>query len=414
MKLALCALLAAASVPCAARADDELEAKFQSTYVWQSKPALHSPYEGAHSLSAVREKAYTFSATAFLTWHAAPDTEWHLDLEAVQGVALSRLQGLGGMANGEAQKTAGPRLVPYRARVFLRHTFLQQGERDRIVVSAGNFAVNDIFDKSAYAGDPRTQFLNWGFITHGAFDFPADARGYTNGAVVEAYRGEWQVRAGRFMLPKEPNGTALDWRLARHYGDVVEVVHTHAIAGREGNVRILAFRDRAVMASYADALALAPGMPSLDAVRGPEKSKTGWGIALDQQIAPGVGLFIRAARADGRTEVYAFAEIDRSLSAGLLLKGGAWDRADDTLGIALARHGLSAPHRNYLAAGGLGFFVGDGGLNYAPETIAEAFYSARVMSHCWLALDVQWIRNPGYNADRGPARVISARVHAEF
>ena len=78
------------------------------------------------------------------------------------------------------------------------------------------------------------------------------------------------------------------------------------------------------------------------------------------------------------------------------------------------RNDLSAAHRNYLAAGGLGFFLGDGRLNYAAEQILESYYSIGLLKGWWVTLDWQHIRNPGYNADRGPVGIGSARVHAEF
>jgi high affinity Mn2+ porin len=84
----------------------------------------------------------------------------------------------------------------------------------------------------------------------------------------------------------------------------------------------------------------------------------------------------------------------------------------------VARNGLSASHRDFLGAGGLGFFVGDGKINYRPEMIAEFYYSAALplgkLEHNTLSLGWQSIRNPGFNADRGPARVASVRLHTEF
>ena len=118
--------------------------------------------------------------------------------------------------------------------------------------------------------------------------------------------------------------------------------------------------------------------------------------------------------ADGKTETYAFTEIDRSLSAGALIRGGAWGRPQDSVGVALAHNELSHAHRDYLTAGGLGFFIGDGRLNYRPEDIIEAFYSLGVFKNSWLTLDAQRIQNPAYNADRGPVDVVTIRVHAEF
>jgi carbohydrate-selective porin OprB len=83
----------------------------------------------------------------------------------------------------------------------------------------------------------------------------------------------------------------------------------------------------------------------------------------------------------------------------------------DRLGIAFARQWLSAPHRRYLEAGGLGFFLGDGALHYAAETLVEAFYAIPVLPIVELTLDFQHIWNPGYNSARGPVLVFSTRLH---
>ena len=62
---------------------------------------------------------------------------------------------------------------------------------------------------------------------------------------------------------------------------------------------------------------------------------------------------------------------------------------------------------------GLGFFLGDGRLNYGTEKILEAYYSAAVVDHLTVGLDYQYIDNPAYNRDRGPVSVFGLRVHAE-
>jgi len=82
--------------------------------------------------------------------------------------------------------------------------------------------------------------------------------------------------------------------------------------------------------------------------------------------------------------------------------------------MAYVRNALSTAHRDYLAAGGLGFFLGDGALNYRPEVIVETYYSLNVAKDAWFSADFQRISNPGYNADRGSASVISARLHYGF
>lgn len=425
-------------LPCTAAAQDlatepeRWNAKLQATYIWQAKPSFSAPYSGVNSLSPNAEKSYSFTSTAFLGLRLARDTELYFNPELVQGVPMSRLVGLGGLTNAELQKTAGSSPTVYRARLFVRQTWGVGGEREavasdqnqlagtrdknRVVLSVGNLAVSDIFDANAYAHDPRTQFMNWSFLTHGAYDFAADSRGYSVGAALEYYQDDWAVRAGRFMLPKESNGLALDHSLSRHYGDQLELEKGYVLAGQPGKARLLLFRNRAVMGGFDDALATATGRaPDVALVR-QLRVKRGWGINLEQSLGDSAGVFARVGRSDGASEAYAFAEIDRSLSLGVNIKGARWDRAQDTLGLAYARNGLSASHRNYLAAGGNGFFVGDGRLNYRPESIVEGYYSLGldVLKRTAVSLGAQYIRNPAYNADRGPVKVVSVRLHTEF
>jgi high affinity Mn2+ porin len=441
-KVLACLCFAAASlvgVSAHAGADGEsqdFDARFQATYIWQTKPSFAAAYSGPNSLLPSKEKSYSFSGTAFLGLRLARDTEVYFNPEVVQGVAMSNLTGLGGLPNAELAKVAGGTPTFYRARLFVRQTWGLGGEREsvaaddnqlagardkrRVVLTAGNFAVGDLFDDNDYAHDARTQFMNLSFMTHGAYDFAADSRGYTWGAALEYFGDGWAARAGRFALPEEPNGLSLDFRLSRHYGDQAELEKSYSIAGSAGTVKLLAFRDVAVMGAYDEALAYAAAnhaQPQLGAVRG-LRSKHGWGVNLQQSVGQDVGVFVRAARNDGRSEPYAFAEIDRSASLGAVLMGARWGRQDDRLGVGVARNGLSGSHRDYLGAGGLGFFLGDGKLDYRPEKIFEIYYSAAfpIGKLARNALSVGWqsIRNPGFNADRGPVHVASVRLHTEF
>ncbi len=424
-------------LPAAAMAQDAAEperfnAKVQATYIWQTKPAFAAAYSGVNSLSPRAEKSYSFTSTAYFGLRLAKDTELYFNPELVQGVPMSGLTGLGGLTNAELQKTSGSNPVVYRARLFVRQTWDMGGEREavasdanqlaglrskeRVVLSLGNLAVSDIFDVNAYAHDPRTQFMNWSFLTHGAFDYAADARGYSMGAVLEYYKDDWALRAGRFMMPRESNGLALDRALTQRYGDQLELEKGYAAFGQPGKARLLLFRNKAIMGGFDDALAAAAGgVPTVAPVR-KLRSKKGWGINLEQSISENAGLFARLGRSDGASEAFAFAEIDRSLSFGTNIKGASWGRAQDTLGLAYAQNGLSASHRAFLAAGGNGFFVGDGRLNYRAESIVESYYSIGLgfLQRSALSLGAQFIRNPAYNADRGPVRVFSVRLHTEF
>ena len=429
-------LLASASVQAqdAAPESEPWNAKFQATYLWQKHPGFSAPYSGPNSLSSSPEKSYSFTSTAFLGARLARDTEVYFNPEAVQGVPFSGLTGLGGLTNSELQKTGGPNLKFYRARLFVRQTWGLGGEREaalpepnqlggsrdknRVVLTAGNLAVSDLFDANAYAHDGRTQLMNWSFLTHGAYDFAADARGYSWGAALEYFGGDWAIRAGRFVQPKEPNGLALDFAIGRHFGDQLELEKSYQLGAQAGKARLLLFRNHVYTGGFSDALAQAAvtgGVPDTALVRR-VRSKTGVGLNLEQALGADVGAFARFARSNGQTEVYAFAEIDRSLSVGGTLQGNGWGRPDDAVGVACAQNGLSASHQAFLAAGGIGFFVGDGRLNYRAEKIVEGYYSLGLplLRRSAVSLGLQYIRNPGYNADRGPVKVVSARLHTEF
>lgn len=295
------------------------------------------------------------------------------------------------------------------------------GEVDshRLVFTGGKISLIDIFDNNSYCHDPRTQFLNWSLMTHGGFDYAADQRGYTIGAAAEYYHDAWVARVGRFEQPIETNGLPLDPRIMLYHGDQAELEHSYEFSGLNGKWRLLVYQNRANMGAYQDALNywISTGRVGIPNVDDPnvlrDQNKNGYGINLEQAVTPDVGVFFRLSRNDGNLETYAFTEIEQSTSGGVLAKGSAWGRPEDSLGIAYARNGLSATHQQYLANGGIGFFIGDGRLNYQPEGVLESFYNAGILKNIWLALDYQYITNPAYNADRGPVQIFGTRLHWE-
>lgn len=352
--------------------------------------------------------------------------------EIIQSVELSKLTGLGGLSNGENQKSGGPKPTLYMARLFLRQTlpiggslsdvdaatnqFVGQTASRRFVITVGNLAMTDVFDANTFSHDPRTQFVNWASWTYGASDYAADSRGYTWGIVAEYYHDDWAFRLARFCQPKESNGLPIDFNILQHFGDNLEVEHHHSVLGRAGKVRLLGFCNDARMGSFRDALQYAQangGTPTVANVR-KDQSKWGFGIGTEQHLTEDAGVFGRFSFNDGRTETYAYTEVERSLQIGATIRGRLWLRPDDTLGVAYVLNGLSAAHQDYLRAGGLGFFIGDGQLpHYAMEQIGEAFYSFRAFKGMWFSVDYQFIANPAYNADRGPVSIFGCRFHFE-
>lgn len=411
---------------------DRFSVHGQTTYVWQRKPAFGAAYSGANSLTADRAKSYSFSATLDLGVRLWQGAEFHFNPEVTQGVPFSELHGVGGPTNGELAKVSSTSPVFYRARAFLRQTWGLGGgteelesdfnqiartvDKRRVVLTAGNFGVLDVFDQNEFGSDPRTQFMNWSFLTHGSFDYPADSRGYTWGVALEYVSDNWSFRLGRFLQPIQSNGLQLDTRMLQHYGDILELEKRYTLAGQPGLARLLLWRNKARMGAFNDALGFGRAngtTPDVADVR-EEHAKTGVGLTLVQRVNASLGVFARANWSDDKTETYAFTEIGRQVSAGGILNGDAWGRPRDALGVAVAVNMLGSAHRGYLAAGGQGAFLGDGALRYGPEHVFEVYYSFQPVKYLSISPDFQYIRNPGYNRDRGPAKFYGVRVHAEF
>ena len=412
----------------------------QTTYINQRYNNFTSSYSGQNSLDSLKSMSYTWSGTLFFGARIAPNTDIYFNPEVVSGVPFSDLAGLGGFTNGEATKANGAQAKFYSARAFVRQTINQEGDKvvleneanqitqtvssNRVVLTGGQFSTLDIFDDSRYAKDPRIQFMNWGNMTYLAYDYAADARGYSWGLAGEWYLDNWVMRASRMLAPKSPNGRDLNWQIFNAYGDQVEVERQHNIAELPGKVSVLAYRNNMILARFQDATNYviqnnAQGTQAINNVRSSNQIKTGIGINAEQALTKDLGIYGRAFTSDGHTETMSFTEADNSLSVGLGMNGTQWKRPDDTIGISMMQNGLSSYRRGYLQAGGVSYFIGDYAspsqtISYSPERIGEVYYNATVIKNVLAGLNFQHIINPAYNSARGPVNILSFRIHAEF
>ena len=233
-------------------------------------------------------------------------------------------------------------------------------------------------------------------------------------AALELVWDAWAFRGGSFLEPEVANGLLFDHQVARAHGDVVEVEHGHEIGGRPGRVRLMGFANHARMGSYREALALDPSAPDITATRRAGRTKYGWGLSAEQALTGDLGAFLRAGWNDGRTETWAFTEVDRTAAGGLSLAGPRWGRPEDRLGLAAIVNGLSPDHRAYLAAGGTGFILGDGRLNAGQERIVEAYYAFEAAHGFTVSLDAERVQNPAFNRDRGPVSIFALPVQGHF
>ncbi|GAC1588506.1 MAG: hypothetical protein NVS3B25_05200 [Hymenobacter sp.] len=284
-------------------------------------------------------------------------------------------------------------------------------------VTAGKISIADYFDQNSYSHDPRTQFFNWSLMSAGAWDYPANTRGYTVGAVVEYITPDFALRAASTLVPTYANGPILNYHYTQAHAETVELTKTYKLQGRAGTVRLLGFRNVANMGRYAQALSEPMGpRPDVIGTRAEGRTKVGFVVNAEQEVSKTVGLFGRFSYDDGKNETWAFTEIDQSASLGAVSTGARWHRPDDRLGVAVVVNGISLEHRAYLAAGGYGFILGDGALNYGLESIGEVYYNIALPKyHASISPDYQLVVNPGYNRDRsGPVHVVAVRLHVEF
>jgi high affinity Mn2+ porin len=411
---------------------DWLGAHGQGTVVSQGNWKFRSPYEGSKSLLPILNYRTTETATIFLDAKLWEGADVVLNPEVSGGRGLSGTTGMAGFPNGEATRVGIPEPTPYVARLFFRQVIgLGGGQEDvedgpnqlagkrdidRITFRIGKMSATDVFDDNLYSHDPRTQFLNWSLMANGAWDYPANTRGYDYGVTIDVNQKDWAWRYGIFGEPTEANGSDIDPRFLKANGHATEFEYRFDTDGQPGKIRLLGYWNNAHMGSYRDALLLAAvtsTTPDITAVRS-YRAKYGLGLNLEQQLAEDLGAFARLGWNNGQSESWAFTEIDRTAAAGLVWKGTSWSRPEDRLGLAMVVNGLSNAHRDYLAAGGVGFIVGDGALRYGPEEILEAYYSLQVRKGIVVSFDFQGVNNPAYNRDRGPAAIAGVRAHFEY
>ncbi len=403
----------------------------QATGVVQGNAPFRARYSGDNSLRPQGETRETVSITGSLGLRLWPGGELYINPEIFQGFGLAQTHGLGGFSNGEAQK-GGTRIPQYyMARAFYRHTFGFGGETEavaddfnqlagtrdvsRLTLTVGRFAVNDIFDQNAYAHDARTQFLNYAMWEAGAFDYAADQKGYGAGAVLDFNQKNWAFRTGYFLLPIKSNAQHLGWNLGEKAQLVSELELRYQLFSRPGILRTLGWAARANAGSYSEARS-DPLFEAENSIAATQRIRTqlGYAFNLEQTVTADLGLFARWSWRDAKSEIMSWADMDRSLAGGLSLKGTAWQRPNDTVGLGAAVNGLSPDHRAYTAAGGLGVTIGDGRLTYSGEKAIETFYSIGLGGHNSLTFDYQYITNPAYNSDRGPVSLFAVRLHGEF
>lgn len=403
---------------------------FQQTVIGQYHFDFNSPYSGFNSLAGSEKAAYSVTSTVFLgrkLWHGG---EIYFNPELAGGSGLSGSVGVAGALNGETYRIGDPAPSLAIARLYVQENIAlsdeevmlqdipnQIGEMQpakRITFTIGKYSLADQFDVNSVSHDPRSQFFNWALMSAGAWDYPADTKGYTIGATVEYITPQLTIRAATDMVAKVANQLVFDQNFSKAHSETFEVEIPHHLLTYDGTVRILAFHTLAHMGNYLEALAQKVDTPDISLTRVYGRSKYGFELNIDQHLSKDISGFFRASWNDGKNETWMFTEIDQSICLGIAQSGAFRNNEDDILRAGVVIDGVSNDHRKYLEAGGSGFILGDGKLNYALEEILEVQYATHLTSYFTLSADYQFVMNPGYNHDRGPVHVIGLRAHVEL
>jgi high affinity Mn2+ porin len=389
------------------------------------------PPQGSNSLSPDAESATAFVTTLYVDARLWRGAELLLNPEMSGGRGLSKTLGVAAFPSGIVYRVGDPAPAAYVARLAISQTFGLGGgkvvnesgpnelagtrDRDVLAITVGRFSVVDVVDGNRYANDATTEFFNWALFASGAYDYPADTRGYTWGALADLAKGWWSLRGGIALEPYYANLAQMDWRIQKSHGLMAEYEVRYALRGRPGASSLLLFWNTARMGSYEQVLAdPAAYGNNVAATRADGRNKYGFALSVEQQLTNTMGAFMRLSWNDGHTESWAFTEIDRSFAVGATQNGKPWRRPNDIIGAAVVVDGLSPWHERYLAGGGYGFIIGDGSLNYGLEVVGDIYYKLQLSEALAVSAIYQPIINPAYDRDRGPVQVFSARLHVAF
>jgi high affinity Mn2+ porin len=420
--------------------DEKWSAHFQLTVITQKHSGFRSLYSGPNSLAdSVEPAATSLTSTLYFGRRLWKGASFYFNPEISGGKGLSYTKGVAGALNGETYRVGAVEPQVFVARAYLRQFFAlpgseyeyvnddvnQLGEKEpvnRVVITAGKFAISDFFDDNAYSKDPRTQFCNWSIWANGAWDYPANTRGYTEGVVVELIKRNWAIRLSSVAVPRIANYHLMEYKSFNAHSETVELEHGFSMLKHPGKVRFIVSNSYEKSPSYKEGIqALANNNTFLlNVISGNEENntyggrKTGIGLNVEQQVSKNSGMFLRAGWNDGKYASWAFTEIDNTVCFGFSSTGAAWKRPDDVVAIAAVTNGISKDHKEFLKDGGYGFIIGDGKLSYGRESIIETYYSVKAGHFLWLTFDYQFVNNPAYNKDRGPVHIFGIRTHVEF
>ncbi|MEI8137742.1 MAG: carbohydrate porin [Bacteroidota bacterium] len=238
----------------------------QETTVSQYRPKFNAMYTGMHSQTTEEEWATTITSTIFAGLKLWPNAQVFINPEIAGGHGLSSAFGIAAFTNGEAFRVGNPDPTIYLARCFFRQLIpltkekeWQDDGKNKIAqyipkkyfsLTVGKVSIADYFDDNTYSHNARTQFLSWGLMSNGAWDYPANTRGYTPSAIIEFVSQKFEIRYGISMMPNTANGNIMDNNVTNANANSFEIKYKYLLNNKIGKISGVGFYNTAFMGSY--------------------------------------------------------------------------------------------------------------------------------------------------------------------
>lgn len=405
----------------------------QSNFIFQAHTPFHSPYAGPNSFHSYGEDALSRTLTLYTGVKLPRFSEIAVSVDEAGGNGLSDGNGIAAYVNADVISPGLSHSV-YVSRAFYTHMmpltadrltedpnpFVLQSSipRRRLEFTFGKLSLLDFFDVNEVGGDTHLQFTNLAIGNTGTYENAADGYGYTVAAMVNYQGPRIGIRFAEALLPKFATGSGLDYNIGQSRSENLQLDYSdYALQGYATHFRALLLLNHASLGNYREAneayLSGEDPQPDITLHRHPT-IKPGIAINFEQDLPKDFRVFLRTGWNDGTYESFTFSEMNNTICFGGDLSGDAWHRKDDRIGSAVVNSGLGTDHHQYLALGGIGFMLGDGRLNYGRETVSETYYTAHVFGGLYVAAQLSFVNNPGFNRDRGPVVVPGLRAHIDF
>lgn len=283
--------------------------------------------------------------------------------------------------------------------------------KNNLTVILGKFGVGDVFDDNIYAHDPTKHFMSMSFVGMNSVDWVGNAWSTSIGGALEWTHDWWTARAGIFQGSEVPPSNNLEPVPLKQYMAIGEFEVRTNFFNQPGSYKLIGYQDHGYInqiGEYTGVATVYDYLPYFVKENMKRRTKLGLSINVQQQIMDGVGFFMRGG-IDNKT--LAIDDVTQSLNGGLVVNGKFWDRKDDEFGIAAGVNSQSYA-KTFLNAE-LNE-IGLGTKKFGSEINFESYYRFSLNKNVEFTVDYQFVKNPLFIKNSGPAHIFGLRLRANF